>query len=170
MTMSEVNASQQQAGGRLSIPFRWGAGTSSHQVEGGNDRNDWWEWEGEPGKILDGSRSGRACLHWERYEEDLDLLKGLGLDAYRFSVEWSRLEPDFGCYDEAALAHYRAVAEACRARGIAPMVTLHHFTNPRWFAALGGWETHANLPHFVRFARRVGAALGDLVDDWVTIN
>jgi beta-glucosidase len=139
-------------------------------VEGGNDRNDWWEWEERPGAIKGGARSGSACLHWERYEEDLDLLRALGLNAYRFSVEWSRLEPAPGRYDDAALAHYRDVARACRARGITPMVTLHHFTNPRWFAALGGWETHANLPHFVRLARWVGAGLGDLVDHWITVN
>lgn len=150
--------------------FLWGVGTSSHQVEGGNDRNDWWEFEQRPGAIRGGARSGRACLHWERYEEDLDLVRGMGLDAYRFSVEWSRLEPEQGRYDDGALAHYRAVAAACRARGITPLVTLHHFTNPRWFSALGGWETHANLPHFVRLARWVGAGLGDLVDHWITIN
>jgi beta-glucosidase len=151
-------------------PFLWGVATSAHQVEGGNDRNDWAEWEALPGKILGGARSGRACAHWERYEEDLDLVRGLGLNAYRFSVEWSRLEPEPGRYDDAALAHYRAVAEACRARGLLPMVTLHHFTNPRWFMALGGWETHANLPHFVRLARWVGTGLGDLVDHWITVN
>lgn len=150
--------------------FRWGAGTSAYQVEGGNDGNDWADWETRPGAIADGSRAGRACLHWQRYEEDLDLLRALGLDGYRLSLEWSRLEPEPGRYDDAALAHYRAVAEGCRARGIAPMVTLHHFTNPKWFAALGGWETQTNLPHFVRFARWVGAALGDLVDDWITVN
>jgi beta-glucosidase len=150
--------------------FLWGAGTSAHQVEGGNDRNDWWDWEQKPGTIAGGARSGEACLHRERYAEDLDLARGLGLNAYRFSVEWSRLEPEPGRYDDAVLTHYRAVADACRARGIAPMVTLHHFTNPRWFAALGGWEEHRNLPHFVRFARWIGAGLGDLVDYWITVN
>jgi beta-glucosidase len=139
-------------------------------VEGGNDRNDWWEWEERPGAIKGGARSGSACLHWERYEEDLDLLRALGLNAYRFSVEWSRLEPAPGRYDDAALAHYRDVARACRARGITPMVTLHHFTNPRWFAALGGWEEPANLPHFTRYARLAGERYGDLVNLWITVN
>ncbi len=151
-------------------PFLWGVGTSAHQVEGGNDRNDWWDWEQRPGAIHGGDRSGAACRHYERYAEDLDLVRGLALNAYRFSVEWSRLEPEPGRYDDAALAHYRAVAEACRARGIAPMVTLHHFTIPRWFAAKGGWERRENLPHFIRFVRWVGAGLGDRVDHWITVN
>ncbi|HSQ61440.1 MAG TPA: family 1 glycosylhydrolase, partial [Acidobacteriota bacterium] len=151
-------------------PFLWGVGTSAHQVEGGNDRNDWWDWERRPGAIHGGARSGDACLHWERFESDLDLVRALGLNAYRFSVEWSRLEPEPGAYDDAALAHYRAVASACRARGLEPVVTLHHFTNPRWFAAAGGWETPANLPGFARFARWAGAGLGDLVDRWITVN
>jgi beta-glucosidase len=150
--------------------FLWGAGTSAHQVEGGNDRNDWWDWEQLPGKIRDGDRSGAACLSWERYEEDLDLLGSLGLDTYRFSLEWSRIEPEPGRYNDAALEHYRRVLLACRARAITPMVTLHHFTNPRWFAALGGWEMGPNLAHFVRFARLAGERYGDLVDLWITVN
>jgi len=150
--------------------FLWGAGTSAHQVEGGNDRNDWWDWEQLPGTIRGGDRSGAACLSWERYEEDLDLLRSFGLDAYRFSIEWSRIEPEAGRYDETAIDHYRRMLLACRARGITPMVTLHHFTNPRWFAALGGWEDPKNLPHFARFARLAGERYGDLVDLWITIN
>jgi beta-glucosidase len=150
--------------------FLWGVATSAHQVEGGNERNDWWAWEAIPGKILDGARSGSACLSWERWEEDLDLVRGLGLNAYRFSIEWSRVEPDAGRYDEAALGRYRAMLEGCRARGITPLVTLHHFTNPLWFAALGGWEASKNLPHFVRYARLVGERFGDLVDHWITVN
>ena len=151
-------------------PVLWGAATSAHQIEGGNERNDWWEWEATPGRIRGGARSGSACLGWDRYEEDLDLVEGLGLNAYRFSLEWSRIEPEPGRYDEAAIAHYRAVLEGCRARGITPMVTLHHFTNPRWFAALGGWESRANLPHFERFARLAGERYGDLADWWITVN
>ncbi|HXL14710.1 MAG TPA: family 1 glycosylhydrolase, partial [Methylomirabilota bacterium] len=99
-----------------------------------------------------------------------DILRSLGLDAYRLSVEWSRIEPEAGRYDETALDHYRRVLLACRSRGITPMVTLHHFTNPRWFSALGGWERIGNVPHFVRFARLAGERYGDLVDLWTTIN
>jgi len=150
--------------------FLWGAGTSAHQVEGGNDRNDWWDWEALSGTIRGGDRSGFACRHWERYESDLDLLLAAGLRAYRFSLEWSRIEPEPGRYDEDALDHYRRVLLACKARDIVPVVTLHHFTNPRWFAAAGGWEDPRNLPRFGRYARLAGERYGDLVDWWVTVN
>jgi beta-glucosidase len=150
--------------------FLWGATTSAHQIEGGNERNDWWAWETLAGAIADGSRSGAACLSWERWEDDLDLIRGLGLNSYRFSIEWSRIEPEAGQYDEAALDHYRAVLEGCRTRRITPMVTLHHFTNPLWFAALGGWEERRNLGYFEQYARLVGERYGDLVDYWITVN
>jgi beta-glucosidase len=153
-----------------SLPFLWGVATSSHQIEGGNTNNDWWDWEQIPGKIRDGTRSGDACASWERWAEDLDLIRGLGLNAYRLSIEWSRIEPAAGRYDDTALQRYRAMLEGCRTRGITPIVTLHHFTNPRWFAASGGWEERANLAHFERYARHLGSALGDLVDLWITIN
>lgn len=150
--------------------FLWGAGSSAHQVEGGNEGNDWWDWEAQPGRIRDGARSGAACLGWDRYEEDLDLLRALGLNAYRLSLEWSRIEPEPGRYDDLAISHYRDMLLACRARGIVPLLGLHHITNPRWFAALGGWEERRNLPHFERFARLAGERFGDLVDDWITVN
>ena len=150
--------------------FLWGAGSSAYQVEGGNEWNDWWDWESTPGRIEDGSHSGPACLSWDRYEEDLDLVRGLGLNAYRLSIEWSRIEPIPGQYVEAALDRYRRMLLACRARGITPVVTLHHFTNPRWFAALGGWEDRRNLPHFQRFVRLAAEHYGDLVDYWITVN
>lgn len=151
-------------------PFLWGAASSSHQVEGGNVANDWWDWEAQPGRIRDGSRSGAACLAWERYEEDLDLVRALGLNAYRFSLEWSRIEPEPGRVDDRAVERYRDMLLACRARGVTPVLGLHHFTNPRWFAALGGWEDRRNLPHFERYARLAGERFGDLVDDWITVN
>ena len=150
--------------------FLWGAATSAHQIEGGNDKNDWWRWEAEPNHIRGGVRSGPACLSWERWAEDLDLVQALGLNAYRLSIEWSRIEPAPGRYDDDALARYRAMLEGCRARDITPMVTLHHFTNPLWFADRGGWENRANLDPFARYARLAGERFGDLVDLWVTVN
>jgi beta-glucosidase len=150
--------------------FLWGVATSAHQIEGGNEANDWWRWEAEPGRIRGGARSGAACLSWERWAEDLDLARGLGMNAYRLSIEWSRIEPEPGRYDEKALARYRAMLEGCCARGLTPMVTLHHFTSPRWFADLGGWENSANLASFARYARLAGERYGDLVDLWVTVN
>jgi beta-glucosidase len=150
--------------------FLWGVATSAHQIEGGNDRNDWSRWETIPGKIKGDVRSGAACGSWERWEEDLDRIHSLGLNAYRFSLEWSRIEPEEGRYDEAALARYREMLQGCRARGIEPLLTLHHFTNPAWFAGLGGWEERANLARFERYARLAGERYGDLVDRWITVN
>jgi beta-glucosidase len=152
------------------LPFLWGVATSAYQIEGGITGSDWPAWEADPGRIRDGARAGAACMSWERWEEDLDLIRGLGLNAYRFSLEWSRIEPERGRYDESALERYGAMLTGCRARGIEPMVTLHHFTNPAWFAAAGGWEDRSNLDAFRRFARLAGERFGDRVDLWITIN
>jgi beta-glucosidase len=150
--------------------FLWGVATSAYQIEGGIAGNDWADWERLPGKVRGGACSGEACGSWERWERDLDRIQALGLNAYRFSLEWSRVEPEEGRFDEAALARYRDILTGCRARGITPMLTLHHFTNPRWFLARGGWEERANLPSFERYARVAGERFGDLVDLWITIN
>ena len=152
------------------LPFLWGVATSAYQIEGGIAGNDWNAWEAEPGRIKDGARAGAACLSWERWEEDLDLVRGLGLNAYRFSLEWSRIEPAPGRYDEDALRRYGAMLDGCRARGIEPVLTLHHFTNPSWFAAAGGWEDRKNLDAFRRFARLAAERYGDRVDLWITLN
>jgi beta-glucosidase len=119
--------------------FLWGAGTAAHQVEGGNYLNDWWAWEADPDSHCV-EASGDACDHWNRYSADLDLLAALGLRAYRFSIEWSRVEPREGDFSVPALDHYREVCRAARARGIEPIVTFHHFTTPAWLAAAGGWS------------------------------
>src|SRR6202035_1373581 len=120
--------------------FLFGAATAAHQIEGGNVNSDWWEFEHHPDS---GVRdvSGDACDSWHRWGEDLDLVASLGLNAYRFSVEWARVEPEPGEYSIAALDHYLRVAEGCRARGLVPVVTLHHFTLPRWMARRGGFES-----------------------------
>ena len=151
--------------------FRWGTATSAHQVEGNNTNNDWWRWEQEEGHILRGHRSGRACDWWERAEEDFDRAAAMHQNAHRLSVEWSRIEPQDGVWDEAALERYRTMVQGLRQRGIEPMVTLHHFTNPLWLADMGGWERgEVVIPRFRRFVRRVVEALGDLVDLWCTLN
>jgi beta-glucosidase len=150
--------------------FRFGVATAAHQVEGDNDRSDWWDFEQLPGRIADGSRSGRACEHYERFRDDLSLVRDLHNDTYRFSVEWARIEPERGRFDPAVLDHYRAVVEACRALGLEPMVTLYHFTLPRWFAARGGWLAPDAVADFRRYVQAVAAALGPLVRLWVTIN
>ena len=151
-------------------PFLWGVATSAYQIEGGITGNDWADWERLPGKVRDGGLAGEACGSWEHWARDLDRIQALGLNAYRFSLEWSRIEPEEGRFDEAALARYRAILSGCRERGITPVLTLHHFTNPRWFLARGGWEERANIAAFERYARLAGERYGDLVDVWITIN
>ena len=150
--------------------FLWGAATASHQVEGDNRNNDWWRWEQLPGKIKNGDKSGAACEHYSRFREDFDLMRDMGHNAHRLSLEWSRIEPRRGEFDDAALQHYRDVLEALRDRQMTPMVTLHHFTNPLWLADIGGWENDAVVEAFRRYARRCIDALGDLATLWVTIN
>ena len=149
--------------------FLWGAATAAHQVEGGNWNNDWWAWEHTPGSPCQ-EPSGDACDQYHRYGEDLDLLAHLGFRAYRFSLEWSRIEPEDGEISRAALEHYRRVCATCRERGLEPIVTLHHFTTPRWLAGRGGWAEPGSAARFARFCARAGAYLGDLVARFCTLN
>jgi beta-glucosidase len=156
--------------GRFPQAFLWGTATAAHQVEGGNHGNDWWAWEQVPGHIKNGDRSDPACDHYERFSSDFDLLRSLHQNAHRLSVEWSRIEPARGEFSTTAIAHYRDVLQALRDRGIEPMVTLHHFTNPTWIADAGGWENPQTANDFARFAQRVTQELGELSRYWVTIN
>jgi beta-glucosidase len=110
--------------------FAWGTATAAHQVEGSNWANDWWAWEHAPGTVCR-EPSGDACDHWWRYPSDIALLAELGFTSYRFSVEWSRIEPEPGEFSRAALDHYRRMVECCRAHGLDAVVTVHHFTSPR---------------------------------------
>jgi beta-glucosidase len=147
--------------------FLWGASTSSHQVEGHNRNNDWWAWE-QAGRVRE--PSGAACDQYNRFREDFDLAASLHHTAHRFSIEWSRVEPREGERDQAALAHYRDVVLALRERGIEPIPTLHHFTNPLWLAAKGGWTNPLVVDRFRRYTQWVAEALGDQVTYWLTIN
>jgi beta-glucosidase len=146
--------------------FLWGAASASHQVEGGNRWNDWWEAESN-GKLP--HRSGDACNHYELFEQDFDLARSLGHNAHRFSIEWSRVEPEMGVFSVAALEHYASVLQALRDRGIEPVVTLHHFTNPVWFARRGGWLRGDCHEPFARYVEKVARHL-PAVRYWVTIN
>ncbi|MCL4505250.1 MAG: family 1 glycosylhydrolase [Chloroflexi bacterium] len=151
--------------------FKWGAATAAHQVEGNNTNNQWWAWEQAPGHIRNGDKSGDACGWWLDAEADFDRMVDLGLNAHRLSIEWSRIEPREGQFDTAAIDRYRAMLLGLRRRGIEPMVTLHHFTNPQWLEERGGWEhAHVVVPLFVRYAARVVKSMGDLCDLWCTIN
>ena len=150
--------------------FLWGTATSAHQVEGNNTNNDWWAWEQQPGRIAHGHRSGLACDWWRETEADFDRMAALHQNAHRLSVEWSRLEPQPGRWDDRALARYRQMLAGLRARGITPMVTLHHFTFPLWVAARGGWLWPELPEALARLARHVAEGLGDLVKLWCTLN
>jgi beta-glucosidase len=147
--------------------FLWGAATASHQVEGFNQLNDWWDAE-ECGSVP--HRSGAACDQFRRYALDFKMAAGWGHNAHRFSLEWSRIEPEEGRWDEAALDHYGQVIRSLRENGLEPLVTLNHFTLPLWLARKGGWRLADSVPLFARFAARVAARLGNDIRFWLTIN
>ena len=146
-----------------------GVATAATQIEGGDRANSWYDWA-ETGHIKDGSSPVRADGHWERVREDTELMADMGLQIYRFSVEWSRIEPQKGEFSEEALEHYRRELQGLRENGIRPLMTLHHFTNPRWFERMGAFE-HPQAPElFLRFVEKTVRALGDLCGEYVTIN
>jgi beta-glucosidase len=147
--------------------FLWGAAASSHQVEGDNFYNDWWQWE-QAGRLID--RSGKACDHYNRFRDDFRLAKELGHNAHRLGLEWSRLEREEGAWDRNAWEHYKAVAHELKALGIEPIVTLNHFSMPVWFAEKGGWKSPDAPELFSRFAARAIEELGDVVRYWIPIN
>lgn len=150
--------------------FLWGTATAAHHVEGKNRNNQWWAFEQQPGAIWRGDRSGLACDWWRNAEADFDRMQGLGLNAHRLSLEWSRIEPQPGQFDFQALGRYREMLAGLRSRGMTPLVTLHHFTDPLWFARIGGWENGAAVALFRRYVQVAVSALADLCDFWCTIN
>lgn len=178
--------------------FLWGAATSAHQVEGGNI-NDWSEWEKTnsarlakeatlrqaqginpwPDFILkkypnplqeENYISGIACDHYNRFREDFDIAKSLGHNAHRFSIEWSRVEPAEGRFDEAAIEHYRQVILALTAQRVEPFVTLWHWTLPLWVRDIGGWENKKTIEYFTRYVGKIVETLGNKVKFWVILN
>ncbi len=150
--------------------FLWGGATASHQVEGGNVNNDWFIMEQQPGKIIDGSVSGDACDHYNRYPEDFKLLSKLNHNTHRFSVEWSRVEPAKDYFSQVEIDHYKNVIKCLKDLKIEPMVTLHHFTTPVWLARLGGWKNPEAVSRFEKFARVMAEAFGKDVKLWLPIN
>ncbi len=171
--------------------FLWGAATSAHQVEG-NNINDWSEWEKKNAKRLaeeaktywqswqrkkfpemltpENYISGRACDHYNRYEEDFNIARSLGHNAHRFSIEWSRIEPEEGKFNQREIEHYQKVLEALQKRNIKPFVTLWHFTNPLWLAKIGGLKNRKFPYYFTRYAKFAVSNLHDLADNWITLN
>lgn len=180
---------------KLSFPksFLWGAAVSAHQVEGGN-HNQWTVWEQENARSLatqaahqygdlpSWSRnkrlattpanyvSGRASDHYQRYREDFDLLEKMNMNAFRFSIEWSRIEPEEGAWKASEIAHYKEYVADLKKRGIEPVLTLFHFTVPVWFAEKGGFSKRSNVAYFVRFAEKVMSELGAQIKFVITIN
>lgn len=150
--------------------FLWGAATSATQIDGGDEASDWFEFCSRPGRIADGSSPAVACDHWNRYEEDFAVMRSLGLNAYRLGVDWSRFEPEPGQWNFAALDHFRAMLASLNQKKIRPLLTLNHFTLPRWWQARGGWTRETNLPDFYKFVEFLVAGVGDLVHEYVTIN
>jgi len=173
--------------------FLWGSATSAHQVEGGN-HNDWSEWELANAKRLaheveqkfghlpswpfireqannqENYISGIACDHYHRFREDFDIAKELGHNAHRFSIEWSRVEPEEGKFDEKEVEHYREVIKALRERGIEPFVTLWHWTNPLWVRNQGGWRNQKTVTDYVRFSKYIMEQFRELVQYWQPLN
>lgn len=171
--------------------FLWGASTSSHQVEGGNV-NNWSEWEKKNAEWLaeeakdkwenwqkekfpemfkpENYISGRACDHYNRFEADFDLAKAGGHNAHRISVEWSRIEPEEGKFNEQEIEHYKKVIKALRDRDIEPFVCLWHWTNPLWMTKLGGPANKKFIFYFARYAKYVAERLGRDIKFWLTIN
>jgi beta-glucosidase len=146
--------------------FLWGAATASYQVEGGIENCDWAQ-AARDGRV---PVCGRACEHYTRYGQDFDIAKSLGHNAHRFSVEWARIEPEEGQFNQEAIKHYRTVLEALRARNIEPFITLWHFTLPLWFSQSGGFERKDSPEIFAKYCAFVVKELGDLCTVFSTIN
>lgn len=146
-----------------------GSATAATQIEGGDENNNWARFARE-GKVDDGTSPVRACDHYNRWREDIDLMAEMGMQIYRFGIEWSRIEPVRGDFRPDVLAHYREEIEYMREKGIKPLLTLHHFNNPLWFEDMGGWTNKESAEIFLSFAERVIDSLGDIVDEYITIN
>ena len=149
--------------------FMLGAATAAHQVEGNNTKSDYWVMENIEHSMF-AEKSGLAVDHYNRYKEDIDLLKQAGLNAYRFSIEWARIEPIEGQWDEKEMNHYIQVIDYCNANGIEPVVTYHHFTSPAWLITKGGWESPDVVYYFERYAKYVTEHISGKVKYVCTIN
>jgi beta-glucosidase len=155
--------------GPLKFPenFLWGTATAAHQVEGGNVNSDWWQWE--KNKPED-RRSGKAADQYVRYEEDFKIARSLNLNAQRISIEWARIEPEPGVYDQTAIDHYHRVLKSLKEKNFKVMLTLWHFTLPNWVAEIGGWENPLTVEYYLRFLEKIVPLFDHYVDFWVTLN
>ena len=147
-----------------------GVATAATQIEGGDADTNWHRWAATPGRILDGSTPARATDHWNRVEQDIELLRELGIRHYRMGLEWARIEPAPAEFSTEALDHYADELRRLRDAGIKPLVTLHHFNNPEWLEQTGAFVGGHAVGVFERYVRRVVDTLGPLVDEWITVN
>ena len=146
-----------------------GVATAGAQIEGGDPNSNWARFSDE-GKIYDGTSILRATGHWERWREDIDLMAEMGIEIYRFGIEWSRIEPNRGEFSDEAIEHYRAEIEYMKKKGILPLLTIHHFTHPLWFEDLGGFTAPESVDLYMAYVERVIEAFGDIVSEYITIN
>ena len=147
--------------------FIWGSASAGHQIEGDNVNSQYYHREiAQDYK----EKSGKACNHYELFREDADMIAALGHQSYRCSLEWSRIEPEQGCWNQAALDHYKELLERLKGHGIKTFVTLCHWTTPQWFEELGGFTKKENIPHFLRYSEKAVKFLAELVDFWMVLN
>ncbi len=154
---------------KFSDDFIMGAASAAHQVEGNNVNSDFWVMENVPDSMYN-EPSLDAVDHYNRYREDIKLLADAGLNAYRFSIEWARIEPSKGDFQAKEIEHYRDVLKCCHENNVTPIVTLHHFSSPKWLISEGGWECETTIEHFGNYCRYVVSELGDLIPYICTIN
>lgn len=153
------------------VGFLWGAATAAHQVEGNNTNNNWYAWENEPGRIHNGEKAGKACDWWGgRWRDDFDRARETHQNAHRLSIEWSRVQPAPDRWNDDALDVYRDMLRGLTDRGMTPLVTLHHFTDPLWLYERGGWENPDTPALFEAYTRRVVDALREYCTTWIPIN
>lgn len=149
--------------------FLWGASTAGYQIEGQNENADIYAYENIEPSVF-GFKSGLACNSYELWEKDLELISEMNLNCYRFSIEWSRIQPEENMFSDKEINHYKQIIKACLNRGIEPVITLCHFSTPIWFAALGGWTNPNSSSLFSSFCQKIGESLLDGVKYVITLN
>jgi len=156
---------------KLNFPkdFLWGTATSAHQVEGNNTNSDVWAEEYSKGSPY-ADKSGDAIAHYRLYKEDIKLMASLGIKVYRFSIEWARIEPEEGYYSKMEIEHYKDVIKTCLDNDIIPVVTMHHFTSPRWLMRIGGWANPVVSDKFAKYCEVVFEEIGHMVPYVLTMN
>lgn len=154
---------------KLPKTLLFGSATAATQIEGGDKNSNWYHWSLQ-GKIANNESSIVAADHYNRVEEDIDLMKQMNHEIYRMSIEWSRIEPKKGVWSRAGIQHYQKEIKALLAAGIEPLITLHHFSHPQWFEEMGQWTNKDSVKYFLRFTKKVIGAIGHDVSEYCTIN